>query len=373
MKTLKKISFAISIILCSTNFFAQGDPGGGDLLGGGNANSQACTPLATTWFLGGNNIIPPPPAALGTAANAAQTDAGTCNEFPFILKANNFQSVFILPNTNVGIGHNNGNPSAALDVRGNLALPGFSHFKILADSKGNLESTTDITMNFASGKNLFFNEGAANTSINRMTILNGGNVGIGVINPNSKLHVLVKTPQDGITVENDTYGQSQIKLHTNHNGGRSWVLASLSVNNPQGAGNFTIYDENAPGGGADRLFIAGATGNVGIGTIQPGTFKLAVEGKLGAREILVTLQNPWPDYVFEREYDLLKLEDLEKYIYKNKHLPNIPTAKEMQNENYGLDLGKMQALQMEKIEELTLYVIELKNEIEVLKHKLNAD
>jgi len=62
-------------------------------------------------------------------------------------------------------------------------------------------------------------------------------------------------------------------------------------------------------------------GTVGIGTSNTGSFKLAVEGKIGAREIKVTLDNPWPDYVFEDKYPLMNLADLDKYISINKHLP----------------------------------------------------
>ena len=324
MKTLKKISLAILIILCSTNFFAQGDPGGGDLIGGGNANSQACTPLATTWFLGGNNIIPPPPAPLGTAANAAQTDAGTCNEFPFILKANNFQSVFILPNTNVGIGHNNGNPSAALDIRGNLALPGFSHFKILADSKGNLESTTDITMNFATSKNFYLNEGSANTSVNHMTILGGGNVGFGTSSPalGTKL-----------TIDAGLLDGVKIKV----TGSSTAPVVALDV-----------FDQFS-----NKI-----------------NFRVKSNGFVYAREINVQLAN-FPDYVFDKEYELMSLSKLSAFIKLNHHLPNVPTAKEIKRN--GANIGELVNIQFEKIEELTIYILELKEQIDILKGQIKNE
>jgi hypothetical protein len=116
------------------------------------------------------------------------------------------------------------------------------------------------------------------------------------------------------------------------------------------------------------LFIS-ENGNVGIGNTTPGTFKLAVEGKIGAREIKVTLTNPWPDYVFHKKYTLPSLASLEQYIAQHNHLPGIPSAKEVQ-ENGGIDLGQMNAKLLEKIEELTLYLIELKKENQEIKKQL---
>jgi hypothetical protein len=104
---------------------------------------------------------------------------------------------------------------------------------------------------------------------------------------------------------------------------------------------------------------------VGIGTTTTGSFKLAVEGKIGAREIRVTSTSPWPDYVFARHYELPSLANLEQYIKENKHLPNIPSAQEVKDK--GIELGDMNARLLEKIEELTLYIIELNKKIEELK------
>jgi hypothetical protein len=109
-----------------------------------------------------------------------------------------------------------------------------------------------------------------------------------------------------------------------------------------------------------NIYMAESGGNVGIGTNNPGSFKLAVEGKIGAREINVTTTTPWPDYVFEKDYNLPTLAEVESYINQNKHLPEVPAAKEM--EKNGVNLGEMNMLLLKKVEELTLYVIELKKE-----------
>lgn len=125
-------------------------------------------------------------------------------------------------------------------------------------------------------------------------------------------------------------------------------------------------EDGTPGNSA--LFI-NYGGQVGIGTTSPGSFKLAVEGKIGAREIKVTLQSPWPDYVFNQGYQRMSLASLEAFIKKNNHLPNIPSAQEVK-ENGGIELGEMNAKLLEKIEELTLYVIELKKENEEFRKQL---
>lgn len=108
-------------------------------------------------------------------------------------------------------------------------------------------------------------------------------------------------------------------------------------------------------------------GKVGIGTNDPGNYELAVEGTIGAREVVVT-QASWSDFVFEEDYKLNSLDKVESYIKKNKHLPDIPSEKEIK-EN-GLSMADMMAKQMQKIEELTLYVIELKKENKNLSGRL---
>ncbi len=105
-------------------------------------------------------------------------------------------------------------------------------------------------------------------------------------------------------------------------------------------------------------------GNVGIGTTNP-TQKLSVNGVIRSKEVVV--ESGWADYVFDEKYKLRTLEEVEVFIQRHKHLPNIPSAKEI--EKNGLTMGEMQKKMMEKIEELTLYVIELKKEIENMKQQ----
>ncbi len=110
------------------------------------------------------------------------------------------------------------------------------------------------------------------------------------------------------------------------------------------------------------------SGKVGIGTSIPDE-KLTVNGKVHAVEFTTTPAIPVPDYVFENDYKLLSLKEIESYIKANKHLPEIPSAKEI--EANGLELGLMNLLLLKKVEELTLYAIKQDKEIEALKDAIN--
>ncbi len=110
------------------------------------------------------------------------------------------------------------------------------------------------------------------------------------------------------------------------------------------------------------------SGAVAIGgTSSPGNAKLAVEGTIAARKVKVQ-QTGWPDFVFADEYNLPALDSVEKFVRTNKHLPGIPSEADIKKD--GLDLGDMNAKLLQKIEELTLYMIEVKKENAEMKERL---
>ena len=117
----------------------------------------------------------------------------------------------------------------------------------------------------------------------------------------------------------------------------------------------------------DIRFTVKNDGNVGIGTTTP-THKLEVNGTVRSQEVLVEA-SPWPDYVFEDDYILQPLEETEAYIKEHKHLPEIPSAEEM--EANGVELGEMNRLLLKKIEELTLHQINLQKRLEEQNQKIN--
>ena len=108
-------------------------------------------------------------------------------------------------------------------------------------------------------------------------------------------------------------------------------------------------------------------GNVGIGTQNIGEWQLAVGGKIRAEEIKV--ETGWADYVFKDTYKLPTLEEVEKHIQEKGHLINIPSALEVQTN--GIELGKMNKLLLEKIEELTLYILDQERRILTLENQKN--
>jgi hypothetical protein len=112
----------------------------------------------------------------------------------------------------------------------------------------------------------------------------------------------------------------------------------------------------------DDLVIDG-TGNIGIGSLNPDS-KLTVKGKIHTEEVVVDMLVPGPDYVFEKDYNLLPLFEVETYINQNKHLPEVPSAKEM--EANGLNLKEMNLILLKKVEELTLHLIEQEKQIKLM-------
>jgi len=107
------------------------------------------------------------------------------------------------------------------------------------------------------------------------------------------------------------------------------------------------------------------SGNINNDDVNFKCKNLLANGNLWAKEIIVASANPWPDYVFEPSHEKLSLTELEIFVKTNKHLPEIPTAKVIEKE--GINVGDMNAKLLKKIEELTLYVIELKHEVDDLK------
>lgn len=110
--------------------------------------------------------------------------------------------------------------------------------------------------------------------------------------------------------------------------------------------------------------------NVGIGTSNfvdgTDTYRLSVNGAVRASRVKV--YTTWADYVFEKDYDLPTLEEVERYIIEKGHLQDIPSAKEV--EKNGIELGEMNKLLLQKIEELTLYIIEMNKELQTVKKQI---
>lgn len=226
------------------------------------------------------------------------------------------------------------------------------------------EPLTNITHTFRTAVDSYVNANGSNYPGNTYSLgaLNyfSGNVGIGTSTPTAKLEIAGSS-----TWTSASWGRG-IKMRT-----------AQSIELEAGIKKFGI------GASSDTLLTFFSTdsdtsvmpiryhmaitnsGNVGIGTLTPNAYKLAVEGTLGARRIKVTQQANWADFVFHPDYKLPTLTDVEQFIQKNGHLPEIPTAAEVK-EN-GVDVGEMNKLLLQKVEEMTLYLIQQQKEINELK------
>ena len=148
---------------------------------------------------------------------------------------------------------------------------------------------------------------------------------------------------------------------------------SLVVANAAAAGTLNVtglsttgslqVNNNATVNGTSRLIGKVAIGASPVAT--PGNHALYVGGSIVAEEVKVALQTNWPDYVFEPSYDLQPLSEVAQYIQQNKHLPGVTPAHEVQTQ--GLEVGKTQVVQMEKIEELFLHLINLEKRVNALE------
>ena len=202
---------------------------------------------------------------------------------------------------------------------------------------------------------------------------NGGNVGIGTgtTAPDFKLTVNgnFKVTNGSNFMYYDGAADFVLKCNSRGGGGRAIVH--------DGGNSLTLnYANDFSGGtriGTNILFLDGGnsyinTGNLGIGTVAPDE-KLTVKGKIHAEEVIVDLNVPVADYVFGKEYKLMPLHKVEEYVNANSHLPEVPSAAEIKEK--GMSMGEMQNKLLQKVEELTLYVIQQQKEIESLKKQLS--
>lgn len=186
--------------------------------------------------------------------------------------------------------------------------------------------------------------------------LNSGKVGIGTSAPQAKLHI-----SDGdLLLQNPVGGYPRLWLK-DHTG--AYTL-KLDYNSLIGTGSDMLIRTASN----KNIILNDTGGNVGIGTLTTGSYRLAVEGKIGAREVNVTT-SAWSDYVFKEDYSLRSIYDVEKFIEKNHHLPEVPSENEVLAN--GQNLGEMNAILLKKIEELTLYIIDQQKQIDALKSKVD--
>lgn len=226
-----------------------------------------------------------------------------------------------------------------------------------------------------------------NRNIGDLVINSNGFVGIGTGNPEYKLHITngikIKKTTIGVTVASGGNSWLRDDWLTGNYGPVKWNETTAKWVRPPGTYNDvggiiwqdegTYFIRRPPGENlefSNNEFLDGAflfaqmfSGNIGIGTNDPGVWKLAVNGKIRAKEIKV--ETNWSDFVFEEDYNLPTLEEVENHIIEKGHLQDIPSAKEV-DEN-GILLGEMDAKLLQKIEELMLYTIDQQKMINQLR------
>ena len=204
----------------------------------------------------------------------------------------------------------------------------------------------------------------------RMFISTTGNVGIGTTLPQQMLHVIggnilisrTSSRAPGSTngsllfgdtaTTGDPFGEWGIE-YENSDTSRRGLNFWRPWNYEYGTMNYCLFLKD--------------NGNIGIGTNNPQA-KLAVNGEILAKSVRVnTSSTYWPDYVFGNDYNLMSLKELEQYVNAHKHLPNVPSAEDVEGKG-DVDLGAMNAILLEKVEELTRYVIDLQHQIDELKN-----
>ena len=260
----------------------------------------------------------------------------------------------VLDNNNVGI--NNSTPDTKLHIIGGQSV-GLS-----ASQNGYIMNGTSTSANLVMGSSsIQARNGTANAAQLNLQA-SGGNTYIG-----SSVDIAGTV---------DIGGQTNIYDYTKIHG--DGQIFAIDGNNPhmafyQNGVYKTFLEQNGSGftiGVNSGNLRLSPTGQVSIGAVNNSAsqYRLTVDGKMICEEVKVELFGNWPDYVFSEDYKMNSLHDLEKFISLNKHLPNIPSATTVAKE--GIELGDMNKKLLEKIEELTLYLIEQNKRIEALEKEI---
>ncbi|AUX18044.1 hypothetical protein [Flavobacterium columnare] len=337
-----------------------------------------------------------------TSINSAPT-----LDYGFIGKDWNKAYMTFLPNGNVGVG--TVLPITKLDVYGDISL-NFQH-GASPIFRAAFQSPNAGAIDFGDGSGWKFYIRRRNDNMKLVTFLDNGNVGVGTDNPSEKMEVnggyirITNSGKEGPALSlynpekteagavwrmynmTGPYGNSlQFWNYPNNfsNSNQRLVLhdngdMSLKGNITLGknlyasdlvSGGTNSWIFHTPDDGRNTLHIAPYSENNwkwDKGMVIKADGNAALQGKLEAKEIKVTT-TPTADFVFADDYNLPKLEEVEKHVKEKRHLPEIASAKEMEKE--GVNVGAFQIKLLQKIEELTLYVIQQKKQLEIQNKRI---
>ena len=284
-------------------------------------------------------------------------------------------------------------PTARLELSSNagnnnkilLKLSGYVNDESAVSSTPTITTTSAALINVGVDYNTYLGGTLVSSMYKEyLSLTQNGRLGVGTFTPSEKLHI-----ENGNIILKTAATNNIFLGGTGTYAGRIGIgttapLEKLSIE----AGNMLIKNAST-----NHFFLGGTgpyAGKLGIGTTSPsaycdiatpntaalkalsikrnGTENVLItnDGNVYCREVRVKT-GVFPDYVFQSNYELMNLYDLKNYITKYKHLPNIPTAAEVAQS--GMDVGEMNRLLVEKVEELTLYTISLQDQIDELKNK----
>lgn len=345
---------------------------------------------AQSWDLGGNTV-------------SSDTSLGTLNKKDLNIITAGTSRLYLTSKGKIGVGTTN--PSDFLDVNGDATFQGnltFSSGKKSIQFANPGSTPSPMMYMLASGTvnpsrmvlahspsfpdwGLRYSDTIdqfdfIGSGVSKLAIrLGSGNVGIGTTTPTARLHVIGNQTLEGnLTFTAGTQSiqfanpsASPAAMMYMFSSGTSNVARMVIAHSP-GFPTWGLQYTDAGdqfdflGAGTSRMSINLSNGNVGIG-VPSAVYKLEVCGTIRAKEVRV--ETGWCDYVFAKDYKLRPINELENYINTNKHLPGIAPASDV--EQNGLKVGEMNKAMMEKIEELTLYIIQLSKDNQKLQEEIN--
>jgi hypothetical protein len=269
------------------------------------------------------------------------------------------------------------NPRVKLDVLGTSYSEKMAFGNI---NPNQIETYTFVgkANNGLPNQNTFTILGADNSTF--LNVANTGKVSVGSsTSTDSKFSVNLNAGASGDKAFVSNYTAAGDYSYANMlNVNRDLTKALAIINSTTNKENIVLYGDGTAN--MRRVNITGELNSDEHGVLfmaqnaERKVFQIDNNGLVHAREIRIDLSNSWPDYVFKPTYNLMSIANLEKYIANFHHLPNIPDAETIEKE--GINLGEMNKLLMEKVEELTLYIIEqnrqiilLQNDVKTLKNK----